>query len=176
MRDDHEIPEYTDRERALFAALPRERALDPSVEDSVVAALRNDGFFAARQRRRAARIAAGLLLFALGAITGGAIGVRVAMRNSLETSIARTDLSVPERVLLLQRAGSAYVRAAHAYADATARMDSTATEVASQVLIGAAQAVARSRLDSRVAAGLTEVLRSPPNGSGQPAVHPIIWF
>jgi hypothetical protein len=178
MHDHHDVPEYTNRERELFAALPRAGAVDPAVEARVVAALRVDGYFRPRDRRviRAVAIAAGLLLFAIGGIAGAFFGSRYAMRNSLETLITRRDLPVVDRVLLLQRAGSAYVRAAHGYADATARADSTAVEVASQVLVGAAQAMARSRLDSRVAVGLTAVLQrgaAPGTTTTSPS---ILWF
>jgi hypothetical protein len=176
MRKKDEVLEYSERERAVFAALPTESALDPDVEDRVVAALRVDGYFRSRGASwRMVAIAAGIALFIFGGAIGSALGARYATRNSLETMIGRRDLSVPERVLLLQRAGSAYVRAAHGYADATARADSTATEVASQVLVGAAQAMARSRLESRVAAGLTAVLQqtSAPRAARSPS---ILWF
>jgi hypothetical protein len=172
---DQESPEYTESERALFAALPRSSAPDPGVEERVVAWLRVDGYFRPRDRRfvRAVAIAAGLLIFVLGGALGALVGVQYARRNALETQIAQRDLTVAERVLLLQRAGSAYVRAAHAYTDATARADSTAVEVASQVLVGAAQAMARSRLDSRVSAGLTAVLQRGSSPADKPS---ILWF
>jgi hypothetical protein len=81
---------------------------------------------------------------------------------------------MPQRILLLQRAGSAYVRAAQAYADATAHVDSAAVEVATQVLIGAAHAVARSGLD----AGLSQDLSSVLTSAVAPIVNrkPVIWF
>src|SRR6185295_1952714 len=108
--------------------------------------LRAEGYF---QRsgvlwRRTILAAAALALFAVGIATGSF----ATRRNSLEDLLARNDLTVPDRILLLQRAGSAYVRAAQGYADATARVDSTAVEVASRVLVGAAHAVARNRLDA----------------------------
>ena len=178
MLEHYDIPEYTNRERALFAALPRASELDPALEERVIAALRVDGYFRPRDRRviRAVAIAAGLLLFAIGGAIGAFVGSRYAMRNSLETLIARRNLSVAERVLLLQRAGSAYVRAAHGYADATARADSTAVEVASQVLVGAAQAMARSRLDSRVSAGLTAVLQRGVTPGATRISPSVLWF
>jgi hypothetical protein len=96
--------------------------------------------------------------------------VRYAQRNSLEQQLARTDLTVSDRVLLLQRAGSAYVRAAQGYADATAHVDSTAVEVASRVLLGAAHAVARNGLDAGLSHGLTTVLTPVVNRK------PVTWF
>jgi len=86
---------------------------------------------------------------------------------------------VPDRILLLQRAGSAYVTAAHAYADATAQTDSTAVEVARQVLVGAAHAVVRSQLDAGVASRLTSVLQAPIGRNisrPAPNVPPIVWY
>lgn len=148
--DDRPI-EYDDDELRWFAALPREEALAPGETDRAVARLRREGFFVRRRVRRdwiAGAIAAALVLFAAGVAVGNAI----ARRNSLEVMLARTDLSVGERVLLLQRAGSAYVHAAQSYADATAHVDSSAIEVASRVLIGAAHAVARNGLDAGLGA------------------------
>src|SRR5215207_9704411 len=52
---------------------------------------------------------------------------------------------------------AADVRASNAYAGAVAQTDSTAIEVASRVLLGAAQAVARSNLDGGVSPSLTEI-------------------
>src|ERR1051325_1648104 len=97
MDDDHEIPEYTEDERAMFAALPRTSALDPRVEDRIVAALRADGSLGIRGQRRNTRmlIAAGLVLFAIGGALGGIVGAARARAHSLEAMIARTDLSVP---------------------------------------------------------------------------------
>jgi hypothetical protein len=87
----------------------------------------------------------------------------------------RKQLSVADRVLLLQRAGSAYVRAAQSYADATAHVDSNAVEVASRVLLGAAHAVARSSLDAGLSERLTTAMQ-PVVAPASPARKPIIWF
>jgi hypothetical protein len=73
---------------------------------------------------------------------------------------AHDDLAPGERVLLLQRAGSAYVQAANAYADAVNPPDTTAIEVASQTLLGAAQAIARRSLDGGLAPKLVMVMRT----------------
>jgi len=121
-----------------------------------------------RAPRTLTRLAAALALFALGAVTGA----RVAARGSLERELARTDLGVADRVFLLQRAGSAYVTAANGYADATKRADSTAVEVANQVLRGAAHAVVRSSLNSRTASDILNVLQ--PRDST--ARKPIVWY
>jgi hypothetical protein len=50
------------------------------------------------------------------------------------------------------------------------QVDSTAVEVASRVLIGAAHAVARSGLDAGLSQGLSTVLTPVVNRK------PIIWF
>jgi len=175
--DDPEIFELNAHERGLFSSLPREMPLDPLAEDRLVATLRTERFFGQRLRPRLGlRIAAAAALFVVGAVVGGMIGARMAPRASLETMLARNDLTLGDRVLLLQRAGSAYVQAAHAYADATAKTDSTAVEVARQVLLGAAHAVVRSRLDAGVAARLTTVLQGPATRPVSRPTPPIIWF
>jgi hypothetical protein len=96
------------------------------------------------------------------------------MRNSLESQLERTDLTVAERILLIQRAGSAYVRASNGYAGAVATTDSTATEVARRVLEGAAQAVARSNLDGGLSKNLTAALRTTTVPTA--AAQRVIWF
>ena len=170
-------PDLAASERRLFAALPREMAGEPHTEDDLVRALRAQGFF--RPRAVTARsplflVAAAVTLMVV-AVGGALVGGRLATRASLEAMIARDDLSIADRILVLQRAGSAYVQAAHAYADATAQTDSTAVEVAQQVLRGAAHAVVRSRLDAGVAARLTAVLH---DSLAQPTTHQarIIWY
>jgi hypothetical protein len=174
--DDREMLELSAHERRLFSSLPREMPLDLSAEDRLVAALRAERFFGQRARPRwALRIAAAAALFLVGGVAGGTYGVRIAPRTSLEAMLDRSDLTSADRVLLLQRAGSAYVRAAHAYADATAKSDSTAVEVAGQVLLGAAHAVARSKLDAGVADRLTRALHPLTRQVSQP-VPPIIWY
>jgi hypothetical protein len=156
-----------DEDLGLFAELPREIPVDDREVDRMVDRLRSDGLLrnTSRLRRNASLAAAAVILFALGA----ALGSYFTRRGSLEDMLARRDLDVSDRVLLLQRAGSAYVSAAQGYADATAHVDSSAVEVASQVLIGAAHAVARSNLDAGMAARLSAALQPSPRKR-------IIWF
>jgi len=168
MHHEPEFPEYDDDTLRRLALLPRTAPIDPAQADRIVDQLRHEGFFRRRGSiaRRVAQAAAAVAIFVLGAL----IGSRYAQRNSLEQMLTRGNLTVAERVLLLQRAGSAYVRAAHSYADATAQVDSNAVEVASRVLLGAAHAVARNRLDAGLSARLSNALTpvvAPP---------PIIWF
>jgi hypothetical protein len=152
----------------MFADLPRTAALTPGEFDRLAVRLRDEGLLRPRHRvtRWAGALAAAAAVFALGVFAG----VRYAQRNSLEQQLARADLTVSDRVLLLQRAGSAYVRAAQGYADATAHVDSTAVEVASRVLLGAAHAVARNGLDAGLSRGLTTVLTPVVNRK------PVTWF
>lgn len=171
--------EYQDdldaEERRLFDALPREIPSTEEQAERMVNVLRADGFFKTTSRVSVGvrALAAAAVLIAIG-VRGGVIGYRLATSASLEAMIARPDLTVSERVLLLQRAGSAYVKAAHAYADATAKADSTAVEVAQQVLRGAAHAVVRSQLDGGVAARLTSALQ--PMRASAPAKPTVLWF
>ncbi len=165
---------YDEAELRLFAQLAREAPVSPRDADVVVQRLRHEGLL--RQRasswRWAGLAAATVLLFAAGAF----IGRSTAQRGSLEDMLTRRDLTLDERVLLLQRAGSAYVQAAQAYANATAGVDSTAVEVASRVLLGAANAVARSSLDAGLSSRLAAVLQ--PSTTAQPPMsrRPVIWF
>jgi hypothetical protein len=170
MRPDDDTPQHTDPElRALFEALPREAPIDPRGADRLVTRLRHDGFFERRARRIGwpVGIAAAALLMAVSAWGGWLAG----RHGSLEEMLARNDLTIADRVLLLQRAGSAYVTAAQSYASATARTDTAAIEVASRVLLGAAHAVARNHLDAGVAARLSSVLQPSATTS-----RPTIWF
>lgn len=157
-----------------FVQLPRTAELTPGAEERLVDALRRDGFFQRRRGQRwqwgAVAAIAACAVFAAGL----AAGARYARRNSLEDMLARKDLSTAERVLLLQRAGSAYVLAAQSYASATAHVDSNAVEVASQVLLGAAHAVARSSLDGGLSERLSTVLT--PASAKSTNSKPVIWF
>ena len=173
MSDDLDPNELVERLRRRLRELPRESAVNPRELDHLVTALRAEGFL--QSRRRALfwmmQLAAAIVL----AVLGGFVGARIATRNSLESRLERTDLSVSDRILLMQRAGSAYVRAANAYAGAVAKTDSTAVEVASRVLIGAAQAVARSNLDGGLTPDLTAALR--PTSAPTPVQRQrVIWF
>jgi hypothetical protein len=151
--------EWSADERAAFDALPREGTLTPGEENRLVAALRNEGFF-----RGSTRVPMVLLQLAAAAVlfvAGGYAGTRMASRHTIESLLERTDLSLDDRVFLLQRAGSAYVRAANGYANATSSVDSAAVEVASQVLMGAAHAVARQSLDGGVTVQLATMFNPP---------------
>jgi hypothetical protein len=175
MLDDQDVTDLDVRERRLFAALPRDSEPPPRELDYLVSALRAEGFLRPVPRRTSwmIQLAAAVVLLVLGGLTGA----HIATRNSLEAMLDRTDLTVSDRILLMQRAGSAYVRASNGYAGSVARADSTAVEVAGRVLMGAAQAVARSDLDGGVSARLTEALRAGQEPAvPTPTVHRVIWF
>lgn len=173
MSDEFESSE-DERMRRLFAALPRESAPEPRELGALVTALKAEGFLRRRDRRVswALQLAAAVVLLVLGGIAGA----RIASRNSLEAMLARTDLSLSDRILLMQRAGSAYVRAANSYAAAASETDSTAIEVSSRVLLGAAQAVARSKLDGGLTPSLTAALRATSAESAPVPRQHVIWF
>ena len=173
--NDH-LTDYTDEERAMFAALARSAPLDPGLESRIVAELHHAGMLRAPRKRwrsaAAMTLAAGLV--ALAWFGGVRHGEERARHASIEGLLARSDLSPAERVLLMQRAGSAYVEAANAYATSVARIDTAAVEVSSRVLIGAAQAVARTHLDGGMAPRLAALVR---DSRREPvAVNPLIWY
>jgi len=145
--------------------LPRTTPIDPDGADRVIARLRSEGFFGRRRPALswAIRAAAAILIFALGAFAG----MRYARRNSLEDLLARGDLPPTQRELVLQHAGSNYVRIAELYAAQVQHPDSTGAEVARQVLLGAAGAVARSGLETDVSQQIARLLTPK---------QPVIWF
>lgn len=174
MHDDEVPIEYDADERRLFSELPREAPLASGESDRLIHRLRDEGFFHPRGRRLrwGLAAAAAIVVFAAGTATGRFM----ARRNSLEDMLTRSDLSVGDRVLLLQRAGSAYVQAAQSYADATAHIDSGAVEVASKVLMGAAHAVARNNLDAGLSARLTTALQPSSVTPVAAPRRPVIWY
>ena len=174
MSDELDPTERDARLERLFRELPRESPPEPRELDHLITALRAEGFLQPRRRRSqwVVQLAAAIVLVVLG----GVVGARYASRNSLESVLERTDLSLPDRILLMQRAGSAYVRAANAYAASAAQNDSTAIEVASRVLLGAAQAVARHNLDGGLTPDLTAALRTTAGKPSATSRQRVIWF
>ena len=166
--------EYTARERALFDALPRERPSPPYEATAILAELRAEGLLPANRESRAARhavgwlVAAGIALFMISVGAGYRMGERAERARSLEGMLEREDLTLTDRVFVMQRAGSAYVRAAHDYATASKGVDSTAIHVASQTLAGVAKAVARTDLDGGLSERLTAVLGT--------RTQPVSWY
>jgi hypothetical protein len=172
---DH-LTDYTDDERRLFQGLSKDCVLDPHLEDAVVARLRREGLLRTPVRRFASAaflaLAAGLI--AVAWLGGVRYGAQQAHASSIEGLLARADLSDGERTLLMQRAGSAYVAAAHAYASSVKSADSTAVEVSSQVLMGAAQAVARTNLNGALATRIAGLMKDAQ--AGPVKTQPVIWY
>ena len=171
MTGQYDFP-HDDAERAWLASLARTSEPAPGVENRVVASLRREGLVV--RRRPVAPMLLGLAAALLLFVSGVWVGARVARRGSLEAQLTRDDASAAERVLVLQRAGSAYIRAMQRVATAAPR-DSTAAEVATQALTGAAFAAARARLDSGLSPRLVaffEASRPTSAGSGPT----LIWY
>jgi hypothetical protein len=173
--NDH-LSDYTDDERRRFASLPRTASPDPRIEDAIVAQLSAEGLLRAPRPRAYTAgwvaLAAGLIIAAWFA--GARHGVRTTYESSIEGLLVRDDLTDAERVLLMQRAGSAYVAAANAYASAVKTTDAAASEVSNQVLMGAAQAIARTKLDGPLPQRLASLLGEANRPT--PKAHPVIWY
>src|ERR1043165_3484548 len=103
-----DTPAYAAPELPLSARLAREARVSPGEADVVVQRLKHEGLLRPRatKARWAGLAAAAILLFVAGAV----VGRSSAQRGSLEDMLVRRDLTLDERVLLLQRAGSAYVQ------------------------------------------------------------------
>ena len=166
MNREHDNQDDADVVRRL-SALPRTTPIDPDGADRVLAQLRRDGFLRPRKRviHWGIRAAAAILLFTLGAFAG----TRYAAARSLDKMLLRSDLPASQRVLLLQRAGSDYVRAAELYAERAQPADSGAAEVARRVLLGAAGAVARASVETDLSTRLARLLAPADR-------QPVIWF
>src|SRR3954464_11650155 len=96
-----DTPAYDEAELRLLARLAREAPVSPGEVDVVVQRLKHEGLVRPRvtKLRWAGLAAAAILLFAAGAFVGRAR----AQRGSLEDTLVRRDLTLDERVLLLQR-------------------------------------------------------------------------
>ena len=120
MRDD----DYTPEERQRFEELPRESAPDPIDEERIAARLRAEGFFekdhakeeyvASAFRRKTLPLLA--MTAAAMLIAGVLIGTALSNARSLESELARKNLTAPEAAALLERARGAYATARDRYA------------------------------------------------------------
>jgi hypothetical protein len=111
MNDD----ELTPSEKEAMAALPRERAPSPFLEERVVRALRNRGVLEARKRRfvevtalRTAGAVAACLVILIGGIALGRWSSSLQIVDAESVPFAANEVSVAAS---LQRAGTAYVLA-----------------------------------------------------------------
>lgn len=171
MANDHDFPS-DDAERSWLAALPQASSPPPAVEERLVAALRQVGYLA--PRRRIITPLVGLAAAAVLFITGGLLGAHLARREALETRVMRTNLSAEERILLLQRAGSVYLRSMQQVAAIVPR-DSTAAEVATQALTATAYAAARMKLDGGLSLQLVSLLEPRREGTATPP-STLTWY
>ena len=151
----HEMEDdLTPEERAMFAALPRERDPGRLLEERTVRALRERGLVhAAAKPRRAIRFHAGWMSGAIAAgialfLGGMSMGQHLATK-SIATTIEQHDQR--QAAQLVQQTGSAYVQALARLSQAS----NTTTGVQGQEGREVAQAMLRAAAD--------EVVRMSPN-------------
>jgi hypothetical protein len=185
--DEHEL---TAEERAMFAALPRERDPGRLLEERTIRALRERGLV--QQPTRAPRrifrfnagwmtgaIAAGIALF-LGGLTTGQY---LATRNVVAV-VQQHDQR--QAALLVQQTGSAYVQALAKLSQAsntTAGQQGTqGREVAQAMLHAAADEVVRMSPNDPVATGILAafdragVQRAAAAGPDTASKQSVVWF
>ena len=168
---DHE--DLTPEERALFAALPRERLGSAALEARVVRALAAQQLLGRRQRfvlgarHVAGLVAAALVLF----VTGFAAGRSSATVNR-QAAVARVDSAQLGR--LVQRAGSEYVRLLERIPVADSGDPRAAVnQAARSTLRAAAKQIARVDPTDPVASVILEELATVPQ---DPRGAQRIWF
>lgn len=191
--DEMDHDELTPHERALLAALPREREPSRLLEERTVRALREHGAIRSEAAARPARafrfhagwlsgaVAAGIALFVGGLATGEYLGQRNA--NDLAIHLHRQDQE--QAALVVQQTGSAYVGALSRLAQLsdTSRgaQGAQGREVASQVLRAAADEVVRMNPNDPVASGILAAFdrartrRAAVRGDTT-AKQSVVWF
>ncbi|SOD02015.1 hypothetical protein SAMN05216486_1028 [bacterium JGI 053] len=189
----HEMDDaLTPDERALFAALPRERDPGRLLEERTVRALRDRGLVHAPGKpRRVIRfhpgwltgaVAAGLALF----LGGLATGQYMATRNVGEVVAAVQQHDQRQAAQLVQQTGSAYVQALAKLSQASnttaGAQGQQGREVASSMLRAAADEVVRMNPNDPVAtgilaafdrAGVQQRASAKPDTAGKQSV---VWF
>jgi hypothetical protein len=185
--------DLTPEERAMFAALPREREPGRLLEERTVRALRERGLLqaaaspaVARPRRvirfpawLAGAIAAGIALF----LGGLATGQYMATRNVVAV-VQQHDQQ--QAALLVQQTGSAYVQALARLSQASnttaGRQGTQGREVAQAVLRAAADEVVRMSPNDPVATGILAafdragVQRAAAAGPDTASKQSVVWF
>jgi hypothetical protein len=182
--------ELTPEERAMFAALPREREPGRLLEERTVRALRERGLLhAPAAARRTVRfsaawmsgaIAAGIALFLGGLATGQYVAGRNA--TALVTEMRQRDAQ--QAALMVQQTGSAYVQALtrlSQVSDTSHAARQQGREVASSMLRAAADEVVRMNPNDPVASGIltafdrasTQQSRAQRDTTGKQSV---VWF
>ena len=189
----HEMDdELTPDERALFAALPRERDPGRLLEERTVRALRDRGVVHAPGKpRRVIRfrpgwmtgaVAAGLALF-LGGLTTGQY---LATRNMGQVVAAVQAHDQRQAAQLVQQTGSAYIQALATLSQVSnttaGAQGQQGREVASSMLRAAADEVVRMNPNDPVAtgilaafdrAGVQQQAATKPDTAGKQSV---VWF
>jgi len=184
--------ELTPDERALFAALPRERDSGHLLEERTVRALRERGVLHAPGKpRRVIRfhpgwltgaIAAGLALFLGGLTTGQYLATR--SMGEVVTAVQQQDQK--QAALLVQQTGSAYVQALAKLSQvsntASGAQGQQGREVASSMLRAAADEVVRMNPNDPVATGILAAFDragAQQRAAARPdtaAKQSVVWF
>jgi len=184
--------ELTPDERAMFAALPRERDPGRLLEERTVRALRERGVVRAPEKpRRVIRfhpgwmtgaVAAGLALF----LGGLATGQYLATRNVGEVVAAVQAHDQRQAAQLVQQTGSAYIQALATLSQVSntsaGAQGQQGREVASSMLRAAANEVVRMNPNDPVATGILAAFDRAGvqrRAAAQPdtaAKQSVVWF
>ena len=176
----------TERERAEFASLPRERDPGRLLEERTVKALRQERLVGRSLRPRwyrraplvAAGLAASLALFASGLAVGQWLGTRT-VADSMAAANQQTAMQAAAAV---QRAGSAYVLALTALTQMADTTDDHAVAQGREAAVNSLYAAVRELVllapDDPVAALLKQELERLGPGGGEQAtqVQNVVWF
>jgi hypothetical protein len=183
--DDIERDDLTNEERAAFSALPRERMPGPLLEERTVRALRERGLLRTQGlrgtawRRGGGLIAAGLLVFAGGFVSGRWAAPAGAVVEQGMDPIREVVAPTPVQV---QQAGTAYVDAVTALVASVERADvqliEQAREVAVAPLVAVATEIARIAPEDPVTTGiLRELPQAVPAQQRQDNMtRYVVWF
>jgi hypothetical protein len=149
----HKQDDWSDSERIALRALAREETVSSSLADSTVAALHTRGLLRRGSQRRTwlpiAATAAALALFAGGFALGQTRGIRTGHELAMAAMTATPDDDADELAFVLQRTGSAYLRALSALAELdAARASPQATEAAITITEAALDEVSEIARDS----------------------------
>jgi hypothetical protein len=174
-------------EREAFAALPREAMPSRLLEERVVGELRAHGYLGARHVRApgwgwlpvGAAAAAAIGLFASGLALGQWLGAR----HTANVLMAQQRQDAVTSAAAVQRAGSAYLSALGAMAQASASAKpeevARARETAQNVLHQAANEMVRMAPDDPVSTQILQGLdraRIQSASTRQDGAHRLVWF
>ncbi len=191
MTDDLHDDDLSPAERHAFAALPREAAPPPHLEDRTVAALRERGLLAipiGEGRRAAARrwpawlpavaAAASVALFLSGMAVGQLVGARAALRVAEATSSAASASATAAHI---EHTGRLYVEALASLNRLGDSLDVAEREnvrqVAVRVLAAAAEEIAHVAPDDPLAAAVLRGINQGNRTTGPAAPsRSVIWY